>query len=855
MPTSRILSAFTVLACLMSGAQASPQLAQLVSRPPDSNFFDGFGNGFSSGCTFSEDGQRIAYSSMAFNLVEGDSNRLSDVFVLNRNDGGTELISRASTGDLADGRSDTGFISGNGRFVLFLSLAENLGVTGSWQVFRRDLNTGINTPIGFAPDGTEFERPSPSSLSSDAALATFEADDQAWLRDIGQASTSLISIGFDGQPADSPASEASISADGSMVVFESAASNLVSDDTNGKADIFIRDLAQGTTRRIRGQGGTEPDGDSRAPRVSANGRWIVFFSTATNLTLADNNGTFDVFLHDRVSDSTIRLSEDSNGTGGNGGSNGQAISADGRFVIFESTADNLISGLAGQDRRLFLYDQDFGTLVQIAASAEDPRQACLFNTGSVGGVAFRTQVHALIPSNLEQSQIVLESFDSFDPDRSAASDGRGGEESRVVSRSDPPIPVNVATGFSRGPALAGQGRFLAFESRAGNLTGRSPDGTQIVRLDQLTGEVLPVSVSTTGELVDSASAASDPSIDETGNRVVFSSSWGGLVNNDNNDTEDVFIRVVSLAQTLRLSTGLNDDEANGRSTDPVISANGSTVAFESSASNLVEDDTNGQQDIFVAELPSRVIRRISVSNNGQEAAARSESPAISSNGRFVVFSTSAGLSSDGAPLDYEQIWLKDRQSDTIELISSAPGGQPGNGDSNDPKMSANGRWIAFQSNAGNLDSAFPSPPTPSIYLHDRQTGDSRLISLDSSGQAMQAGDSVLAADGSAVLFMERIDDERLVTLKSGRGSDPLAEIYLYSRSDNEVIRIDPLTTDGLRPDGEWFPGAIEPGGRVIYLVSEAQNLTPGMVTNFNDIYRIDLDFDRLFKDRFQGASN
>ncbi|MEE4295953.1 MAG: hypothetical protein V2J20_04970 [Wenzhouxiangella sp.] len=854
MSTSKILLAFTVLASSISSAQASPQLAQLVSEPPDSNFFDGFGNGFSSGCTFSEDGQRIAYSSSAFNLVEGDSNTLSDVFVQNRNDRSTELVSRTLTGDLADGRSDTAFISGNGRYVLFQSLADNLGVTGFWQVFRRDLDTGINTAVGFAPDGTEFDRPSPLSLSSDGALATFEADDQVWLRDLDQASTSLISIGFDDQPADAPASEAYISADGSTVVFESAASNLVNDDTNGKDDIFIRDLAQGTTVRLQGQGGVEADGDSRSPRISADGRWIVFFSTATNLTPGDNNGTFDVFLHDRNSNTTIRLSEDSNGTGGNGGSNGQTISADGRFVVFESLADNLVPGLVGQERRLFLYDHDFGTLVQMAASAEEPQQACVFNSGSVGGVAFRTQVHALIPANLAQSQIVLEAFESFDPDPSAASGGRGVAESWVVSRSDPPVPVTVGSGISLDPSLAGQGRFLAFETRAGNLTGRSPDGTQIVRLDQLTGEVLPVSVSTTGELVDSFSGAFDPSIDNAGNRVVFSSRWGGLVNNDSNDTDDIFIRDISLAQTARLSIGLDDEEANGRSTDPVISANGGTVAFESSASNLVENDTNGQQDIFVAELPSRLIRRISISGNGQEAAARSESPAISGNGRFVVFATSADLSSDGAPLNYQQIWLRDRQSDTIALISRGPGGEPGNGDSTDPEISANGRWVAFRSYAANLDPAFPSPPAPSVYLHDRQTGDSRLISQDSSEQAIRAGEAVLAADASAILFMEQIDEDRAGTLRPARGTDPLPEIYLYSRSDEEVIRIDPLTTDGLRPDGEWLLAAVEPGGRVIYLVSEARNLTPGMLTNFNDIYRIDLDFDRLFEDRFQGSA-
>ncbi|MEE4329790.1 MAG: hypothetical protein V2J10_02915 [Wenzhouxiangella sp.] len=855
-----------VLPGLISTAHASPQIAQLVSKPPDPDFFDGFGNGFSTNCALSADGQRLAFESSASNLVEGDSNGITDIFVSDRASETLNLISRTASGELANGSSGSPAISGNGRFVLFRSTADNLGASGLWQGFRHDLDTGVNTAVGFAPDGTAFDTVFTVSLSFDGSLATFEADDQAWLRDIDQGTTTLISSGVDAQPANASVSDAHLSSDGSTVVFDSGASNLVADDTNDDIDVFIRDLVQGTTVRIAGQGGVEPDGNSLSPRVSADGRWIVFFSAATNLVPFDTNGVSDVFLHDRDTGTTIRLSEDGNGVGGNAGSTNVEISADGRFVVFESQADNLVPGLVGQQRRLFLYDHDFATLVQIAETTEEPFELCVYSNGNRGGVAYRTSEHPLIPPNLQHEQIVLEAFQSFDPDRlrrinraPVMPGTQGSEEAWVISRSIPPVPVEIGTGGSWAPDLAGSGRFLVFQTRAGNLTGRSPEGTQIVRLDQLSGNVEVVSLGTDGEPVEAFSGAFDASMDAAGNRVVFKTRSGELIDDDNNDRDDIYIRDLNLAQTLRLSVGINDQEANARSDQPAISADGGTVAFESDASNLVENDNNGQRDIFAVDLASRLLERISVSNDDQEANARSESPDINASGRFIVFSSTADLLAAGNPGTNEQIWLRDRQAGTTELISATPGNQPGNGDSDSPRISANGRWIAFRSEASDLDPDFPAPPSPSIYLHDRQTGNSRLVSLDASGQPVPVIEEgsfdgpVLAGDGSAVLFQRFSALDRTSAGLETQGEDPEGTIYLYSRLEGQTTRIEPRTIDGMPPDSESSIAAVEPGGRVIYIVSEASNLVPGMVNTYDDIYRIDLDFDRLFNDRFQAS--
>ena len=136
-----------------------------------------------------------------------------------------------------------------------------------------------------------------------------------------------------------------ISADGRFVAFVSFATNLVPGDTNDATDVFVRDRQTGTTRRVSlGPGGVQGNGGSAGPAISANGRFVAFFSAATNLVPGDTNGTADVFVRDRQTGTTRRVSLGPGGVQGDGDSVGAAISADGRFVAFESDATNLVPG-------------------------------------------------------------------------------------------------------------------------------------------------------------------------------------------------------------------------------------------------------------------------------------------------------------------------------------------------------------------------------------------------------------------------------------------------------------------------------------------------------------------------------
>jgi len=228
----------------------------------------------------------------------------------------TTRVSLDSSGVQGNGDSSVAAISGDKRFVVFESLASNLvsgDTNGKWDIFVHNLNTGTTERV---------------SLNSSEA----ETDGHSY--------------------------DPSISADGCYVAFVSDATNLVAGDTNGWEDIFVRDQQSGETRRVSvNSGGVQGNYSSYHPSISADGRYVAFYSFADNLVEGDTNGTWDIFVHDRTTGVTKRVSVDSGGVEANGSSYFPAISADGRFVAFESAATNLVAGDTNSYRDIFVHKQ------------------------------------------------------------------------------------------------------------------------------------------------------------------------------------------------------------------------------------------------------------------------------------------------------------------------------------------------------------------------------------------------------------------------------------------------------------------------------------------------------------------
>lgn len=378
-----------------------------------------------------------------------------------------------------------------------------------------------------------------------------------------------------------------LSASGRFVAFESDATNLVGNDTAGQADIFVRDRDASTTRRMSlRSNGAQGNDWSAIPAISANGRFVAFEPGASNLVTNDTNAAADIFVHDRQSKRTTRVSVRSNGTQGDGRSCCMAISADGRFVTFHSEATNLVPNDTNGERDVFVHDRrtDKTSRVSLSSAGVQGDGASELPDISASGrfVAFESKASNLVANDTNGSP------DVFVHDR------RTGRTSRVS------VGPGGAEGAasSRGPAISADGRYVAFESIAHNLVAADTNARfDIFVRDREKRRTTLVSRHSNGEQGNGTSRQAD--ISGSGRWLAFSSEASDLVANDTNGGADIFIHDRRTGRTRRLSIGQNGLQADDESSHPAISADGRYVGFESDASNLVANDTNDAQDIFV----------------------------------------------------------------------------------------------------------------------------------------------------------------------------------------------------------------------------------------------------------------
>jgi Tol biopolymer transport system component len=318
------------------------------------------GNDFSGAPSISTDGRYVAFESFASNLVPGDTNETEDVFVRDRVAGTTERVSLAGDGTQGNDFSGEPAISADGRYVAFESLATTLvpgDTNGSKDVFVHDRVTGATQRVSVADDGTQgnafAELPSISAdgryVAFDSNASTLVAGDtnqtnDVFVRDRVAGTTGRVSVASDGTQGSLNSGEASISADGRYVAFESLAANLVPGDSTGTFDVFVRDRDAATTEMVSVAADGTPGrpGFSQQPSISADGRYVAFMSLAANLVPGDTNGTEDVIVHDRNTGTNERVSVASDGTEADFASQQPSISADAHYVAFESDASNLV---------------------------------------------------------------------------------------------------------------------------------------------------------------------------------------------------------------------------------------------------------------------------------------------------------------------------------------------------------------------------------------------------------------------------------------------------------------------------------------------------------------------------------
>ncbi len=301
----------------------------LVSANPDG----AAGDGWSSGPAVSADGRYVAFYSWAGDLTPGDTNAVQDVFVWDRAAGTIERVSRSPVGSQANDRSGDSrsgarpAISADGSVIAFHSQAGNLvdlDTNRRQDVFVYDAVLGQTTRVSVASDGAQGDRDSRDPALSaggdvvafasqasnlDGATANPVQNSQIHVHDRRTGRTQLISTATDGSAGDGDSYSPALSGDGRTVVFASHAANLVADDVNGAADIFLYDIPSGAMERVSlNSAGTPGNRDSYAPAISLEGRYVAFASAATNLVGGDSNDADDVFVFDRVTRHTGRAS-------------------------------------------------------------------------------------------------------------------------------------------------------------------------------------------------------------------------------------------------------------------------------------------------------------------------------------------------------------------------------------------------------------------------------------------------------------------------------------------------------------------------------------------------------------------
>ena len=711
----------------------------------------------------------------------------------------TQLPPGAAVASVGGGYSYDPILTPDGRFVLFASSSANLVTVplgpdhfpAPVNVYLRDRQTGATMLVSVNEAGTGGGNGDsfPNAISSNGRFAVFEsaasdlvADDtngvtDIFVRDVVNNTTTLVSVSTNGSVGNGISRDAAMTPDGRYVAFVSAANNLVADDTNGIPDIFVRDLQLGLTtlaspgaQKYTGSLGTPltPGSSSEGPVLSADGRYVAFYSTAVGLAAgAANPG--QLYLRDLTQGSTLWVSTNAYIIGPNPSSTNYAaavnyaMSTNGQWIAYLTTG--LLAG------------EEFGAVYR-------------YNAGS--GVTQTIATNGAFIITLEREARALDMsadgrFVAFTLTNSAGGasiqlwDGDSGTTSLMSGTNQ-----NALCEF---PRVDQTGRYVAFSSDDASLTPNSDGQWHIYLRDSTTNATQLVDVGPNGH--SPISSVTTPfHLSADGGTVAFACADGALSMNPY--MFDAFARNLSMntteiisspAPTMPSATPLNSSGFNAA----CVSSNGQYVAFVSLADGLVGGDTNGCEDVYVHDLFSGSNTLVSVSAFGPYSGnGNAVEPAISADGRYVVFSSYATnlvvTDTNKACDDFR----RDILTGSTALVSvDATGAGEGNGNSTMPQLSADGQRVLFLSMANNLTTDSVSNG-PNLFWRDMRAGVTYALTVGgaTAGNPFAAPTAAMPHDGSNVLFGI-----------SGQ-FPPDAYLYLWNAQTHNAVTVATLSFSG-----------------------------------------------------------
>lgn len=812
----------------------------------------------------SADGRYVVFSSDAGNLVSTDQNSSRDVFVRDLLTQTTALVSRRTgSSSSGNGASEGALISGNGRYVVFSSYAsifDDEDDNSTQDVFVRDL-VGLTTTLvsrnvtgtNSGNDASYTTEPYRTLISSNGqsivygsyasdltAVSDSNFDSDVFFYDRVAGTNRLISFNLAGTDTGNGSSaDPVVSANGLVVAFASTADDLVAfSDFNGGEDVFVQDLATGTNELISVNlsGTTAANGLSRAPYLSADGRYVVFESSASNLTANDSTTRTDVFRRDRVTGITTLASVNTNGVAGNGYSTVHGISADGRYVLFASGSFDLVAGDYNSTEDVFVRDMVANITVLVSRTpGGDPG-----NNSSRNPVISGDGTHV--------------AFESYATDLTGATKFDYYTDIFVRNLTNNAMRlVSFRNGGTNGPNGDSFDAAISFNGNVTAFTGDAEGGGIGEGIMALSGSIEFSDVwahtyaSNTTELVSVAGTSAtgngysyDHQISASGAHVVFASYSENLAPGDTNENSDVFLfNLTNGVISIVSKNSGNTSSGDGYSDVPDVSADGRYVAFYSTSTNLVTGDTNNAGDIFRRDTVAGTTALVSVNSSGSGPGDNgSYDPDITPDGRFIVFETTAtNLVANDLNGVFDDIVLRDMTSNVVELITvNASGTGTANSVSYDPVISDSGRFVAYESFATNLG-PIDVNDRYDVYVRDRQTGTNLLCSRNlagTSGGSEDSHDPVISGNGQIVVFYSYATN--LVTGDTNGAGD----IFAFNTTTHTRQLVSVALGGGAANDESSNP-SISTDGRYVAFQSYATNLVANDSNgNISDVFLRDL---------------
>ncbi|CAN5528881.1 hypothetical protein BH11PLA2_BH11PLA2_49400 [soil metagenome] len=844
---------------------------------------------FPGSARFDSSGTKILFVTDANNLVLNDTNLTSDVFIRDLVAGTTVRASVAADGSQGNNRSDTGSISGDGRFVAFSTLANNFGVsngTGLQDIWVKDLQTGALDYISIDAANANYPNQVPllpdQALSNDGRFVLFETSatnisglptfsSNIYLRDRTAKITSLITINATGTAAVSGA-HARMTGDGRYVSFASPASDLDTtvNDNNGNWDVFVRDLKTSTTHLVS----VDPSGTQSANVVSGfgiypnvntpaysdltpDGRYIVFQSDSTNITVdAGASSARRAYVRD------LQLGVTKAVTPVATGSFVPVMSDDGSIVAVETGDSTLVPG--DRNGRNDIVVRNVTTQTNSLASH---RSALLPPDVILGGtLVSATPDGRYVSFNAGPSNDYAPGI-NFTGFQTASAYVRDTQTGQIQVVDLTPDPSKSGGGFNA--ILTPDGRYAVFGSRPP--TGGSTPlvngvnfvtsffGRNVYRRDLVNNTTIIIDVDPAGTASANSSGSGDnTSISNDGRYIAFTSTSDNLVAGITNPSSfnAIYQRDLVTGVTTLVSKNLAaNGTISGNSGNLSMTGDGRYILFTSSANDLASNDTNNNSDIFQWDRTAGVLSLVSVNNAGtgpgnHGSGLSNQVPVMSADGRYIAFgSLSSDLTSFANDLAGSDIYRRDMLTGTTTFISlDKTGTKASNDQSTYPSISDDGSRIAFVS----LSSDLNTTPIPIYsyqeYVRDFTTNTTTTVSVTAAGTKASNNNITVSStfdwphispDGKQVVFRSLATDLVNGFVDANGGE---ADVYVRNLANGvtTLATANQSGTAGGSGSGIGYRFLFTNNNQTLLFDSNAPDLTPGDRNGVTDVFTFDL---------------